>query len=855
MNKQILLHFIFTTSLLLSFLACSPDIDTQEEENIPEAPDTYHDRIREHPYPKHDNEIFLNPPPFIVPEKMSTDKKVQFSLSRSKDFDHPSTTITTPVAWNIYNPHRSLEHGTWYWRFRPVSESGVAGEWSETYNFEIKQETPCFVTPDFRTFFNNLPHGHPRLFCFLDQYLNTARQNVTRHREYRQLTGRANSAMIYDYIQHPNLYDFSVTEVTKMHIDHLYLAYHLTQNKAYQQKMLEVLRMMLSTPVSDAQLFASNFGSTNIAIIYIQVYDIAFDLLTTTERTAAEELMLRIARYYYKMYCGMEENRFFDNHFWQQNMRILFQIAFVLYDKYAYAREAAEMMEYYYELWTARAPDAGYNLSGIWKNGVGYFTANVKTLYYMPSLFSWATGSDFLKHPWYQNAGRAMVYTWPPQSGSASFGDGSEKWSEPDRQRVAFADFLAKETNDPYAAWYARECDATLVNDLDLRLYRMTSPKSYSQTHLPEDAPKLLWHKDAGEVSIHSNLADRDNNLSISFRSSPFGAGSHTIADQNSFVLLYRGKHIFRNGGYFVGDNNKPYNLLWYRHTRSQNSVLVNGIGQPYSLTGYGRMLRAAGGEHIGYCLGDASKAYNGISEEKAWVDMFRSAGIAQIPENGFGKTPLKKFFRHIVTIYPHTILIYDELEADEPVRWDWLLHSPVRFTIEADEKVLTTLNVEKDFVTRIHQFSDEKPFYTQTTETTVPLTTTPNPQYPDLWHLKASFASTDRVRLLSIIQVTTGNNRAEPINRIGNRFTIGNWNVEIQMDAHKPASIHITNKEVPVVFNYGTGNVSLNGEQYQRKYNNSSVLYDNVNGEYYIQEIKDYLPASSRAALQEDNH
>lgn len=127
----------------------------------------------------------------------------------------------------------------------------------------------------------------------------------------------------------------------------------------------------------------------------------------------------------------MQENHIFDNHFWQHNMRILFQAAFVLYDKSNYTEEILPMLEYYYELWTARAPASGFNRDGVWHNGAGYFNANVKTLYYIPSLFSSITQKDFLQHPWYQNAGKAMAYTWPPASKSAGFGDGSEKEMSP----------------------------------------------------------------------------------------------------------------------------------------------------------------------------------------------------------------------------------------------------------------------------------------------------------------------------------------------------------------------------------------------------------------------------------------
>ena len=47
-----------------------------------------------------------------------------------------------------------------------------------------------------------------------------------------------------------------------------------------------------------------------------------------------------------------------------------------------------------------------------------------------------------------------MLYSWQPRSLSAGFGDEHEKNNgKPLRIRSAFADFMARTTGDPYAAW------------------------------------------------------------------------------------------------------------------------------------------------------------------------------------------------------------------------------------------------------------------------------------------------------------------------------------------------------------------------------------------------------------------
>ena len=120
-----------------------------------------------------------------------------------------------------------------------------------------------------------------------------------------------------------------------------------------------------------------------------------------------------------------------------------------------------------------------------------------------------------------------------------------------------------------------------------------------------------------------------------------------------------------------------------YRHTRASNSILINGIDQPFTTRAYGKITRMVTGENITYALGDVSNVYCGTSEYKMWEKNFEKAGLTQTPDNGFGETPLKKYRRHIFLLHPYTVVIYDELESSENVRWDWLLHSPVEFDID----------------------------------------------------------------------------------------------------------------------------------------------------------------------------
>lgn len=847
-------YFFEGVFMLLFCGSCSSD---PIEELLPgkegntEKTDLYHDYKRQYPYPKAENEIFLNPPPLIVPNHLKTGALLQFSLSRDAHFDEAETQESKAVHWCMYNPHKTLENGTWYWRFRSVSAEGKTQPWSDTYPFEITEDIPQFVTPTAETFFQNLPIGHPRLYCFLDSKMADARKEVSAHPEYKSLLSRANRAVQMDFSNIASYYKSE--DDLKNQVEFLFQAYTMTLEKTYAKKMLEILRLMLSRPPTESELFASNFISTGISAAHIKIYDLLYAQLSAGERREVEKLLMKVSRFYYKVHPTKQENNLYDSHFWQQNMRVLFQAAYMLYDKPAYTAEISPILEYYYEIWSARAPASGYNRDGVWHNSSSYFINNVETLSYIPSLFSYLTRSDFLKHPWFQQAGRSLVYTWPAGSRSCGFGDGSEIVDTPHRVRIAFADFIARHTGDGYAQWYAGQGVADLREDYVLRLDRMVNPLVY-ETEQPNDMDKMIWYKDAGEVVMHSDLAHRENNLSLAFRSSRYGSTQHTFANQNAFNLLYKGADVFRNSGYYL-KYASPHHIMSYRHTRAHNSILVNGIGQSFTPKAYGNIVRGIQGDHISYCLGDASRAYTDIGDLEDWNENFEEAGIEQTPENGFGATPLTKYLRHVWMLHPHIIVIYDELKASEPVRWDWLLHSPTAFFLEPDGYTFHTVNEEKGFAAQVQLFSGKAYRFSQTDQFRVPPSSTPDPKHPNQWHLNATVEKSSGNRFLSILQVYDRGERPSPIDRKGNEFKIEGWVIQAELNPDNQPSVTLVHAANNVVFNYGTGDVILPDRVYQRKHSFSSVLYDEYKGVVQLSEETDFLPKHTRAISTRENN
>lgn len=799
-----------------------------------------HENMRQTPYPHAGSALFLNPAPLLVPEKMKQSDLLQFQLSRQKDFSGTETILSKPVPWCMFNPHQVLAEGTWYWRFRSISRSGQEMPWSKSLQFTMTDDVPRFVTPSFEVLLKGIPQQSPRLFCFLDEGLSEARRTMRSHPEFNRMITDARTALAVDHATDTLPYKHATA--LSMHCENLFTAYQLTQRTIYKEKMVQIIRWLLPATVTDEAL-SNDFYAGDLAALLACTYETCYDRFAPSERKQMEQLMLRIVtHYYHSRIIGYTENHIFENHFWQFTFRKLLQASLVLYDRYP---EAREYLEYSYELWTARAPATGFNRDGAWANGTCYFSANAVSLWYVPSLFSHLTGSDFLQHPWYREAGKALAFSWPPHSASVGFGDGNEQMNDkPLIIRSAFAEFLARETGSSYAAWYA-SADRRYEQDAEMRLYRMVQahrPKAASQ--LPADAPKAAWFRDCGEMIANSRMDDYRNNLCLSFRSSPFGSGSHTHSNQNAFNLHFRGVPVYHSTGYYTNFKD-AHNLLSYRHTRAHNTLLVDGIGQPFSLEASGNIVRMLGGKHISYSLGDASHAYYGISDSPMWIKNFADQNVEQSVANGFGPTPLKLYRRHLFLLHPDKVLIYDEMEASKAVRWDWLLHSPVEFFIDKQLNRLTTRNKEKGFVSVAQLFSEQSCALSQTDQFVSP------PQaekavrgeaFDNQWHFTASFGPSKANRILTIIQVQPEGTQVAEVLRSGNRFACGDWTIEAELNPGKPAGLCIRHAVHQSVFSYGSKHPTIDGKKYVRSTPGSSLLYDEVGGEWQVQEMSDIL-------------
>jgi hypothetical protein len=89
--------------------------------------------------------------------------------------------------------------------------------------------------------------------------------------------------------------------------------------------------------------------------------------------------------------------------------------------------------------------------------------------------------------------------------------------------------------------------------------------------------PQLGWA--AIRTELTSGSAGEIEDIALIFRSSPYGAISHSHANNNDFILHVAGQIMAMPSGYYDGyGSNHHANWVW--HTKSHNCVTLSGAGQ-----------------------------------------------------------------------------------------------------------------------------------------------------------------------------------------------------------------------------------------------------------------------------------
>lgn len=734
---------------------------------------------------------------------------LRYRVRYSRDPKLASGVVERETWWPMYNPDADLADGEWYWQYGYVGSDGGT-QWSGVCKFNVSAAQTCkFCPPPFAKVVAGLGTAHPRILvdaarwdAFIDGthgkaerswYIEKAekvlktKMKTTADIATDKLAGLTNQVQRKAYLTRESR---QIIDKEEANCNALIYAWLLTRDRRYAD---EATRRILSMVDWDKDKnVKGDFNDASLLSLSSMAYDSFHDVLTDSQRTTLLAAVQEKAGKMYALYNNHLENHIADNHVWQMTLRILTMASLATYGELP---EAKTWAEYCYNMWVARMP--GLNEDGAWHNGDSYFTVNTRTLIEVPWLYSRLTGFDFFSDPWYKGNIMYAIYEQPPFSKSGGNGSSHQKVLEPNAVRVGYLDALARLTGDTYAADFVRRTlaqkpqylkKAFLAKSGDLAWFRLQCGSKLPSGEGLASLPTGRVFPESGLAAFDTDWDDYRDNAMWTFRSSPYGSTSHALANQNAFNTFYGGKSLFYSSGHHTSFVDK-YSIYCHRGTRAHNTILVDGMGQRIGTEGYGWMPRHYTGKDIGYVLGDASNAYGEVVS-RLWKDRLVKADVEVSPRTGWDKNHVKTYRRHIVDLGgTGLIFVYDELEADKPVEWSYMLHTVINpMTVDKDGNAVhiqATNGIGKSDA----WLWASMPLATNVTDQFfVPATNWLKGNFetsPNHWHFTATSAKSQYCHFATIIDTHANADKARTPRQLKDgKIKVADWVVELNIKA-----------------------------------------------------------------------
>lgn len=775
--------------------------------------------------------------------------KITYQLRYSQNPDFKKETTQVATRWPFYNPEKPLSAGVWYWQYGYTENNQT--EWGGVQMLTVKDNPNKFCPPSLKTVLHNVPKTHPRVWVMKDEWKDFMKRNATAvERQWylefadkvlqtpmksvkdintSQVKNLKNEMQVKSYLTRESR---RIIDAEEKNAEALIRAWLLTQDQKYAQEAIK--RVLVMADWNKNKIVMGDFNDATLLSLSSMAYDSFYDQLSAAQKEELLDAIKEKAGKMYDLYNNHLENHIADNHVWQMTLRILTMASFSVYGELP---EADTWVDYCYNVWLARFP--GLNKDGGWHNGDSYFTVNTRTLIEVPYYYSKLTGYDFFADSWYQGNTMYTMFQQPPFSKSGGNGSSHQNVGRPNSIRVGYLDALARLTGNTYAADFVRRTlkvepdylkKALLAKPGDLAWFRLQCDKPLPEGEGLTGLPYGFVFPETGLASFQTNWDRVGSNAMWSFRSSPYGSTSHALANQNAFNTFFGGKPLFYSSGHHI-EFTDVHSMLCHRGTRGHNTILVNGMGQRIGTEGYGWIPRYYVSDKIGYVLGDASNAYGKVISP-LWLKRGELSDVHYTLENGWDENKLKTFRRHIINLgTTGYIFIYDELEATEPVNWNYLLHTTANpMTVNEEKDYVHIQATNKGGASDAYLFSTGKLGVETTDKFFYPAINWLRADdkgvfkpFPNHWHFTATSEKAQVYRFATIINTHALKYPAKAPEILSDgRIKAGSWLIKVNISAEGAPMFFIRNtkKDDPISISYKGGATIVDENGYQTTLN-----------------------------------
>ncbi len=312
---------------------------------------------------------------------------------------------------------------------------------------------------------------------------------------------------------------------------------------------------------------------------------------------------------------------------------------------------------------------------GGWAEGNAYWRGTFEHAAFQDTLLALGDPLAYAS-PFWKNSPLFAIYNVQPYL-HTTFGDASNAGHFNLEPVIAdYCEHLARVQKDGRLLTYAALCTDRRTRPIDKGLDDLgrTYPTAaeflvrnfIAAAHpLPTPAPltslpQNRHFRDVGWVSLHSALGRPDDDIHVTFKSSPYGSFSHSHADQNAFILNAYGESLAIDSAYREF-HNSPHHARWTRQTLSKNALLLDGIGQKaQSKAATGKITRFVETPRYTWTTGDATVAHQTGQIEKSRVS---------------------RVTRDLIFIDSRYVVLRDRVELASPGKLSWLLHAEHNLT------------------------------------------------------------------------------------------------------------------------------------------------------------------------------
>ena len=672
-----------------------------------------------HPHPHLDprrpragDQVRCNPPLFAW-KPVRDGGPFVLEVAADSSFGKPVTRIeglTTP----LFLPEKALDPGCYWWRW------SQEGETSEVFAFTVGQDAVTLEVPPAREWLRRLPQAHPRLHArpeWREQirelaasehaeatagFLRHAEELVDRDHHIDEppfLPDRTEDYQANFRIWYPTMWN---SRKFVKGAETLALASLVTGEERFSRAACERM-VSISRWDPEGSTYLGHNDEAHMSVIWHgpSACDWVWESFT------AEELELVIDQYRRRGQITFDHMHDrgsygisrFDSHAGREIV-FLANIALVFHEHIPEASDwLAWLRPVLCGVWPVWARD-----DGGWAQGPSYGLAYVTIQTMFASAMKTATGVDVYRRPFWRTHARWRQWVLPPYAEWQGFGDHTQRWASSVQRNADLIELVGLETGtdefDGYVQALRAQDDfqeepsdrqlpgisahlymAKIARAIEARItahapdgdgaapgVALTQP-AFGPSFDPEDSilrvfPAVGW---AALRTRLGNDVDGAGDVAFVFRSSPFGAISHSHANNNDFILHVGGRVMAMPSGFYGGAKlgyGGDHHAHWVWHTKSHNCVTLSDAGQLMrSEESTGDVQHAFEDEHLVYLVGVADASY---------------ADRAQ------------RCRRHVLFLKEHTcFLMIDEFRARAGVvsALQWNVHSYAPFEVDEEAR------------------------------------------------------------------------------------------------------------------------------------------------------------------------